>query len=67
LPRPRFPTQGVFESAVAAVSEPGMAQRFENAGTEVVVNKSPAEFAAFVANEDKRWAKIVKDSGLTVQ
>jgi tripartite-type tricarboxylate transporter receptor subunit TctC len=57
----------VYDAAVAAVKRPGMAQRFENAGTDIVVNKSPAEFAAFVANENTRWAKIVKDSGLTVE
>jgi tripartite-type tricarboxylate transporter receptor subunit TctC len=57
----------VYDAAVAAVNKPGMAQRFENAGTEVVVSKSPADFGAFVAGENKRWEKIVKDSGLTVE
>jgi tripartite-type tricarboxylate transporter receptor subunit TctC len=57
----------LYDAAVAAVKKPGMAQRFENAGTDIVVNKSPAEFATFLANENTRWAKIVKDSGLTIE
>jgi tripartite-type tricarboxylate transporter receptor subunit TctC len=56
----------LYDATVAAINKPGMAQRYQNAGTEAVVSKSPAEFAAFVASEHERWAKIVKDSGLTV-
>jgi tripartite-type tricarboxylate transporter receptor subunit TctC len=41
-------------------------ERLAKGGVEVVTSKSPAEFQAFVTRETGRWAKVVKESGATV-
>ena len=33
----------------------------------VVVNKSPAEFQAFVVQEVSRWGKVVADNNIVVE
>ena len=34
-------------------------------GTEVSLSKSPIEFAEFLAQDEKFWVKLVKDTGAT--
>jgi tripartite-type tricarboxylate transporter receptor subunit TctC len=41
-------------------------ERLAKGGVEVVTSNSPAEFQAFVTRETERWAKVVKESGATV-
>lgn len=48
---------------VKAARAPDLVERFTKDATDVVAN-SPAEFRAFIQSEAKRWAKVVKDSGL---
>ncbi len=48
---------------VKAARAPEMVDRFAKDATDVVAN-SPAEFRAFIQSEAKRWAKVVKDSGM---
>ena len=40
--------------------------RMSKAGIDVVTSASPAAFAAFVAADTERWAKVAKESGATV-
>jgi tripartite-type tricarboxylate transporter receptor subunit TctC len=47
---------------VAALANPGMREQLQNEGATPVGN-SAAEFAAFVRDDVKRWAPIVKQSG----
>jgi tripartite-type tricarboxylate transporter receptor subunit TctC len=49
---------------VASLSDPVLKQRLETEGA-TPVGGSPAEFAAFVREDIKRWAPIVKASGAT--
>jgi tripartite-type tricarboxylate transporter receptor subunit TctC len=49
-------------SKVLAMPEVGKALARE--GTEVSSSKSPEEFAAFIAEDAKLWARLVKDSGV---
>jgi tripartite-type tricarboxylate transporter receptor subunit TctC len=49
---------------VASLSDPVLKQRLETEGA-TPVGDSPAEFAAFVREDIKRWAPIVKASGAT--
>jgi tripartite-type tricarboxylate transporter receptor subunit TctC len=49
---------------VAGLSDPALKQRLETEGA-TPVGDSPAEFAAFVREDIKRWAPIVKASGAT--
>ncbi len=48
---------------VKAARAPELVDRFTKDATNVVAN-SPAEFRAFIQSEAKRWAKVVKDSGM---
>jgi tripartite-type tricarboxylate transporter receptor subunit TctC len=49
-------------ATVAALANPGMREQLKNEGAAAVGN-SAAEFAAFVRDDVKRWAPIVKQSG----
>ena len=48
---------------VKAARAPELVERFTKDATDVVAN-SPAEFRSFIQSEAKRWAKVVKDSGM---
>ena len=48
---------------VKAARAPDLVERFTKDATDVVAN-SPAEFRTFIQSEAKRWAKVVKDSGM---
>jgi tripartite-type tricarboxylate transporter receptor subunit TctC len=41
-------------------------KRVENEGADVV-RMSPAEFARFIADETQKWAKVVKQAGITAE
>jgi tripartite-type tricarboxylate transporter receptor subunit TctC len=51
---------------VKAARAPDLVERFTKDATEVVAN-SPAEFRAFIQAEAKRWAKVVKESGMRAE
>jgi tripartite-type tricarboxylate transporter receptor subunit TctC len=61
---PREIVRRVFDATLAAARQPAVAKALENGGTEVAVSKSPEEFTAFVAEDEKLWARIVKDAGV---
>jgi len=48
---------------VKAARAPDVVDRFTKDATDVVAN-SPVEFRTFIQSEAKRWAKVVKDSGM---
>ena len=48
---------------VKASRTPDLVERFTRDATEVVAN-SPTEFRAFIQAEAKRWARVVKESGM---
>jgi tripartite-type tricarboxylate transporter receptor subunit TctC len=48
---------------VKAARAPDLVERFTKDATDVVAN-SPSEFRTFIQSEAKRWAKVVKDSGM---
>jgi tripartite-type tricarboxylate transporter receptor subunit TctC len=51
---------------LATMDAPEVRQRFAGGGVHVVVSKTPAEFASFVASENARWGKVAKESGATI-
>ena len=61
---PRDIVKRMFDATAAAAGNAAVAKALENGGTEVAVSKSPDEFAAFVAQDAKLWARIVKDAGV---
>lgn len=61
---PREIVARMFEATAAAGAQPAVAQILAHGGTETSVSKSPEEFAAYVAEEAKLWARLVKDAGV---
>ena len=39
---------------------------FAREGTETALSRSPEEFAAFLAEDAKRWARLAKESGAKI-
>uniref|UniRef100_UPI003F844C12 tripartite tricarboxylate transporter substrate binding protein n=1 Tax=Cupriavidus ulmosensis TaxID=3065913 RepID=UPI003F844C12 len=56
--------QALYQAARKGLEAPGVHKRLELDGAQPVGN-SPDAFAAFVRNDIKRWAKVVKYSGAT--
>ncbi|MCQ4629188.1 Bug family tripartite tricarboxylate transporter substrate binding protein [Shinella lacus] len=58
--------QKVYEGVKALIDDPGFRGRFEPTGAVLVGNK-PEEFAKQVASDIKKWATVVKESGVAEQ
>jgi len=46
-----------------ALADPDLAARITGPGN-VIAGGTPAEFAAFIADESRRWSKVIKDKGI---
>lgn len=55
----------LFEATTIAAQKPEVKAALAREGTEVVLSKSPEDFAAFLREDAKFWVKLVKDSGAT--
>lgn len=55
----------IHEAALAAANRPEYKEMLAREGTEVSLSRSPEEFAAFLAEDAKFWAKLARDSGAT--
>jgi tripartite-type tricarboxylate transporter receptor subunit TctC len=53
----------LFDATAIALQKPEVQQMLAREGTEAAGSRSPEDFAAFLAAEEKLWARIVKDSG----
>jgi tripartite-type tricarboxylate transporter receptor subunit TctC len=53
----------LHRETVQVLGQADVRKRFEDQGMEVVAN-APAEFAALIASETPRWAKVIKDAGI---
>lgn len=53
----------LFEATAVALQQPEVRQALAREGTETVGSRSPEEFAAFLADDAKFWARLVRDSG----
>jgi tripartite-type tricarboxylate transporter receptor subunit TctC len=53
----------IRQDSVKALSSPDLRKSLSNIGMDVIGN-SPSEFAAAIAAEAPRWAKIIKDAGI---
>jgi tripartite-type tricarboxylate transporter receptor subunit TctC len=60
---PREIVKRMFDATIVAAANPAVAKLLEHGGTETAGSKSPEEFAAFIAEDAKLWARVVKDSG----
>jgi tripartite-type tricarboxylate transporter receptor subunit TctC len=53
----------LFDAALIAAQDPQAKATLAREGTEVAVSKSPEEFAAFLAQDERMWVKLAKDTG----
>ena len=60
---PRENVQKLYQETSKVLALPEVAKGLAREGTEVSGSKSPEEFAAFIAEDAKLWARLVKDSG----
>ncbi len=56
--------KNIHQASVKSLSTPEVRQKLAAIGMEVV-NNSPEQFAAAIAAERPRWARIIKDAGIT--
>lgn len=57
----------LFKAAQEAMKSPEVIKRLTDGGVSIVVSKSPADFAAFVKQEDARFAKVIKDAKIETE
>jgi len=53
----------LFDATQVALQKPEVKAALAREGTDVSASASPADFAAFIQEENKFWAKLAKDSG----
>ena len=56
----------LFDATIATLQQPEVKQALAREGTETVSSRSPADFAAFLAEDDKFWVRLVKESGAKI-
>jgi tripartite-type tricarboxylate transporter receptor subunit TctC len=56
----------VFDAAGKAVQQPDVKAVLMKEGTEVLLSRSPEDFAAFLAQDSRFWAQLVKQAGITI-
>jgi tripartite-type tricarboxylate transporter receptor subunit TctC len=54
------------KAAVEAMKDPEVISKLESQGA-ILVGDSPESFRKFIADETKKWAEVIKDSGVPVQ
>ena len=67
LPRrsPAAAVDTLFRATNEALDYPGIARMFAATGTRVIHSDSPQAFGAFIRDEARKWAEIVKLAGAT--
>jgi tripartite-type tricarboxylate transporter receptor subunit TctC len=56
----------LFEATTVAMGQPEVKEALAREGTEVTLSRSPEEFAAFLTEDSKFWARLAKESGATI-
>jgi tripartite-type tricarboxylate transporter receptor subunit TctC len=60
---PKEIVKKLYDATAAVLAQPAVGKMLEKEGTETSGSKSPEDFAAFIAEDAKLWARLVKDSG----
>jgi tripartite-type tricarboxylate transporter receptor subunit TctC len=63
---PRAVVNRLFDATVTALKDERFVKILANDGTEAAPSKSPEDFASWLREEGKLWAKLVKESGAKV-
>jgi len=58
--------QKLFDATQQALQQPSVKAALAREGTDVSLSKSPADFAAFLAKDEKFWVNLVKSAGVTL-
>ena len=61
---PKDIVQKMFDATTVVIALPAIGKALEKEGTEATGSKSPEDFAAFITEDAKLWARLVKDSGV---
>jgi tripartite-type tricarboxylate transporter receptor subunit TctC len=54
----------LFDAAQKVMAEPEVKAALAREGTEVALSKSSEDFASFLAEDNRFWAKLAKDAGV---
>jgi tripartite-type tricarboxylate transporter receptor subunit TctC len=57
----------LFEATTTAAQRPEVKAILARDGTEIALSKTPLEFAAFLAQDEKFWVRLAKESGATAE
>lgn len=60
---PKDIVKKLYDATAKVLAQPAVGKMLEKEGTETSGSKSPEDFAAFLAEDAKLWARLVKDSG----
>jgi tripartite-type tricarboxylate transporter receptor subunit TctC len=63
---PPATVKSLFDAASKAVQQPEVKGALLKEGTEVLLSRSPEDFAAFLEEDSKFWAQLVKQAGITI-
>jgi hypothetical protein len=55
----------VFDAATKSVQQPEVKAVLQKEGTEVLLSKSPQDFADYLTLDSRFWVQLVKRSGIT--
>jgi tripartite-type tricarboxylate transporter receptor subunit TctC len=57
-------TKKLFEATSQVMQRAEVKAALAREGTEVALSKSPEDFAAFLVDDNRFWARLVKDAGV---
>ena len=57
----------LYDATQEAMKQPGVKAALAREGTDVSVSRSPEDFAAFLAQDEKFWVKLVKDAEVKIE
>jgi tripartite-type tricarboxylate transporter receptor subunit TctC len=57
----------LFDAAAQVLQRPEVKAALAREGTDVALSKSPEDFAAFLIDDNRFWAKLVKDAGVKLE
>ncbi len=62
---PRPVINQLFAATTKTMADPEVAKRLATGSAEIIISKSPEEFARFTKTETDLWVKLIKDIGVT--
>ena len=64
---PRPAVNKLLSATHEAMKHPDVVKRLTDGGVDIVVSRTPEEFAKFVQNESNRFAKVIKEADIRVE